>query len=274
MTRIIQISDPHIVPHGQLAYGQVDTAKALADCVETIKRSLPEIGPVDMVIVAGDLTDFGTEEEYQRFRSLMGPLDLPYRAVPGNHDDVTAMRTCFSDQSWMPTEGPINWASDFDDLVVIGLDSSVPESAHGHLTDETLSFLAAKLDAQEGQPTIVTLHHPPVLTGIEKMDIQNLRESKELKTILSGYNGELRLTCGHVHRNIVAPFGKVICHIAPGVSHAVTMDLRISAPNCLTKEPGGFLLHEMRGGILTHTIPIGHFDGPHLFYPDKTNHQT
>ncbi len=61
MTRIIQISDPHIVPHGQLAYGQVDTAKALADCVETINRSLPEIGPVDMVIVAGDLTDFGTE---------------------------------------------------------------------------------------------------------------------------------------------------------------------------------------------------------------------
>ena len=51
MTRIIQISDPHIVPHGQLAYGQVDTAKALTDCVETINRSLPEIGPVDMVIV-------------------------------------------------------------------------------------------------------------------------------------------------------------------------------------------------------------------------------
>ena len=26
MTRIIQISDPHIVPYGQMAYGQVDTA--------------------------------------------------------------------------------------------------------------------------------------------------------------------------------------------------------------------------------------------------------
>ena len=88
MTRIIQISDPHIVPHGQLAYGQVDTAKALTDCVETINRSLPEIGPVDMVIVAGDLTDFGTKEEYQRFCTLMEPLDLPYRAIPGNHDDV------------------------------------------------------------------------------------------------------------------------------------------------------------------------------------------
>ena len=85
MTRIIQISDPHIVPHGQLAYGQVDTAAALADCVDTINRMLPDIGPVDMVVVAGDLTDFGTEEEYNRFRELMEPLELPYRAVPGNH---------------------------------------------------------------------------------------------------------------------------------------------------------------------------------------------
>ena len=48
MTRIIQISDPHIVPNGQLAYGQVDTAAALASCVKTVNRLLPEIGPVDL----------------------------------------------------------------------------------------------------------------------------------------------------------------------------------------------------------------------------------
>ena len=62
MTRIIQISDPHIVPYGQLAYGQVDTAKALTDCVETINRSLAEIGPVDMVVVSGDLTDLAPKK--------------------------------------------------------------------------------------------------------------------------------------------------------------------------------------------------------------------
>lgn len=269
MTRIIQISDPHIVPHGQLAYGQVDTAAALSSCVETINRILPDIGPVDMVIVTGDLTDFGTDEEYQRFRNLMQPLDLPYRAVPGNHDDVAAMRACFSDQSWMSSEGPINWAMDFGDLALICLDSSVPGCAHGHLSDETLSFLAKTLAAQGSVPTIVAMHHPPFLTGIEKMDIQNLRESGQLKSILSGYSGELRLICGHVHRNIVASFGSVICQIAPGVSHAVTMDLRAGAPNCLTKEPGGFLLHETRVGILSHHVPVGQFAGPFLFYPDR-----
>lgn len=268
MTRIIQISDPHVVPHGQLAYGHVDTAAALADCVETINRILPDIGPVDMAIVTGDVTDFGTQQEYQRFRKIMEPLDIAYRVIPGNHDHVATLRRSFADQDWMPKTGPVNWTVEFAELALIGLDTNVEGKAHGHLSDPSLDFLSDGLAAANGKPVIVAMHHPPIHTGIEKMDIQNLRDSRRLQTILSGYRGELRLICGHVHRNIVAPFGNVTCQIAPGVSHAVTMDLRVGAPNCLTKEPGGFLLHEMRGGIVTHGIHIGRHDGPHLFYPN------
>jgi hypothetical protein len=101
------------------------------------------------------------------------------------------------------------------------------------------------------------------------MDIQNLRDAQKLQTLLSDYKGELRLVCGQIHRNITAMFGGVICQIAPGTSHAVTMDLCVGAPNRLTKEPGAFLLHELRGGIVMHHIPFGSFDGPYLFYPDK-----
>jgi 3',5'-cyclic AMP phosphodiesterase CpdA len=269
MPRIIQISDPHIVPEGQLAYGQVDTATALANCVETINRFLPEIGPVDMAFVAGDVTDFGTEEEYKRFRDIMEPLAIPYRAIPGNHDNVEVMRRSFADQDWMPETGPINWTAELAGLTLIALDTNVHGKAHGDLSDASLDFLKAQLRAANGKPVIVATHHPPILTGIEKMDIQNLRDSDAFQTILSEYDGELRLVCGHIHRIIVAPFGNVICQIGPGVSHAVSMDLRVGAPNCLTKEPGGFLLHEIRGGILTHSIPVGQYDGPYLFYPDS-----
>ncbi len=268
MTRIIQISDPHIVPHGQLAYGQVDTAAALATCVETVNRLLTKIGPVDLAIVTGDIADFGTKEEYQRFREIMSPLNLPYRVIPGNHDNIVNMRACFSDQSWMSSKGPINWKIKFDDLVLIALDSSIKGYAHGQLSDETLLFLKKTLELQKGSPIVLALHHPPIMTGIEKVDMNNLRDSSQLQSILSRYPGELRLICGHVHRNIVALFGSVICQIAPGISHAVTMDLRLSAPTSLTKEPGGFLLHETGSGIVSHCIPIGEFAGPFLFYPN------
>ncbi len=269
MTKIIQISDPHIVLKGELAYGRVDTGASLKSCVETINRILPDIGPVDMAIVTGDLTDFGTAQEYQRFRNIMEPLAIPYRAIPGNHDDVTKMHAGFADQDWMPRSGPINLSAEFADMALIGLDTNVAGAAHGHLTDTTLDYLQDMLAALHKKPVIVAIHHPPILIGIEKMDIQNLRDSRKLQTILSEYQGELKLVCGHVHRNITAMFGSVICQIAPGTSHAVSMDLRVGAPNCLTKEPGAFLLHEMRGGILTHVIPVGQFDGPHLFYPSK-----
>lgn len=269
MTKIIQISDPHIVPHGQLAYGQVDTAKALASCVETVNRILPDIDPVQMVVVTGDLTDFGTPEEYDRFRMIMAPLKVPYRAIPGNHDNLEAMRTAFDDQDWMPATGPIDWMQEFDDLALIALDSHIDGTSHGDLSVGTLEYLATRLAQLQEKPVIVAVHHPPIITGIEKMDFQNLRDCNQFKSILSSYQGELRLVCGHVHRNIVAPFGSVICQLAPGVSHAVSMDQRAGAPNCLTQEPGAFLMHELRNGITSHSIPVGQFDGPHLFYPDK-----
>ncbi len=67
MTKIIQISDPHIVEQGELAYGHVDTTKALKKCVNKIERILPKIGPIDLIIFTGDLTDFGKKEEYLLF---------------------------------------------------------------------------------------------------------------------------------------------------------------------------------------------------------------
>jgi len=271
MTRIIQISDPHIVPKGELAYGQVETSAPLKSCVETINRILPNIGPIDMVIVTGDLTDFGTTEEYQRFRDIMEPLEIPYRVIPGNHDNVNVMRTSFSDQKWMPKSGPINWSVEFSDLALIALDTNVADQDYGNLSDRSLSYLQDILANLSKKSVIVAIHHPPILTGMKTMDKHNLRDSDKLKTILSEFPGELKLVCGHMHRNITAFFGSVVCQISPATSHSVTMDFREGAPHSLIREPCAFLLHEMRGGIMTHTIPIGQFGDTPLFYPHLHN---
>lgn len=271
MTRIIQLSDPHIVPEGELAYGQVETSAPLKSCVETINRILPNIGPIDMVIVTGDLTDYGTAEEYQRFRDIMEPLKIPYRVIPGNHDNVNVMRANFSDHEWMPKSGPINWTAEFTDLALIALDTNIADQDYGNLSDQSLSYLHDKLADLNNKSVIVAIHHPPILTGMKTMDKYNLRDSEKLKGILSEFPGELKLVCGHMHRNITAFFGSVICQISPGTSHCVNMDFREDAPHSLIREPGAFLLHEMRGGIMTHTIPIGYFGETHLFYPKSSN---
>ncbi|EKF42861.1 metallophosphoesterase [Nitratireductor indicus C115] len=256
MSKILQLSDTHIVREGHRAYGVVDTGAALAEVVEAARRSLPLVGPVDLAVVTGDLVDYGIEEEYERFKSLMAPLGIPYRALPGNHDDREMMRSAFAEADWMPESGPINWVAHLEHFSVIGLDSLVSGAPYGLLEDETLAFLKAELDALSGKPVLVAMHHPPFATGIEAMDINNLRNAPALLNLIDTHAGEVRIICGHVHRNVTRTFGKAIALIAPGTSHAVTLDQRENdPPHTLSKEPGAFMMHEWRdNGIVSHQL--------------------
>jgi len=269
MTKVIQISDPHIVPEGELAYGKVDTATALAGVVVSVNQNLPQIGPVDMAIVTGDLTDFGTPGEYQRFKEIMAPLAIPYRAVPGNHDARYAMRRAFFNENWMTSDGEIHWVVEFADFVLVGLDTLVEGSAHGALSEGSLGFLSAQMALLPDKPFLVGLHHPPFKTGIHEMDLHNLRDPDPLRKVLDLHSAEVRLVCGHVHRNTLFKFGNTVCQIAPGTSHAVTLEQRLGQMHSLTVEPGAFLLHEWRDGFVSHQVYSGTFDGPFEFYPES-----
>src|SRR6266849_8117110 len=90
--RIAQISDLHITLPDTLAYGRVDTAKALERCV----AALNEFDPApDFVVISGDLADTPTAEEYQYLKRLLAPLQLPFAGIPGNHDSRELMRAAF-----------------------------------------------------------------------------------------------------------------------------------------------------------------------------------
>ncbi|MEQ9259261.1 MAG: phosphodiesterase [Roseovarius sp.] len=265
MTRLLQISDSHIVRPGRLAYGVVDTASALADTVSTINRMLERITPVEMVLVTGDLTDFGQPEEYARFREIMADLTLPYRVIPGNHDSREALRTAFAGEGWMPARGPINWRADLGGLTLLALDSGVEGAPHGTLEPATLAWLDAELRGLGGRPVLVACHHPPVDLGLPPMDRQRLMEPGGLRALLDAYEGPKRLLCGHVHRFMVAQFGTTPVLSCPGTSHAVTLDMREQSPNSLTLEPGGMLLHDYREGFVSQLVPVGDFAGGYPF---------
>ena len=70
----------------------------------------------------------------------MEPLEIPYRVITGNHDNVDALRASFADQGWMTTSGSIDWSVDFSEMALIGLDTNVAGKSHGHLSDTTLSY--------------------------------------------------------------------------------------------------------------------------------------
>jgi Icc protein len=268
---IAQISDLHIKPPGALAYGRVDTARALERCVAALNELRPR---PEIVVISGDLADTPAPEEYEHLKRLLAPLALPFVCIPGNHDSREQMRTAFPRQAHALSSGPLNQRIEIGGLDLLLLDSSVPGKPHGDLDAPTLQWLDTTLASSPGRPAMLFLHHPPFKTGIWHMDRQNLLNASELAPIIRRYPRVQLIAAGHVHRATATTFAGVAATICPAPNHAVDLDMgELRAPS-FKVEPPAFHLHawfpgEGFGSVVTHQVPIGEFDGPHPFFgPD------
>ncbi|MFN3743981.1 MAG: phosphodiesterase [Hyphomicrobiaceae bacterium] len=267
---IAQLSDPHIRRKGERAYGVVDTGAHLAAAVDFIAGRLPGL---DALMITGDLVDFGEPEEYAHFRELIAPLRIPILPIPGNHD----RRETFADAvgAWveLPRSGHLSYVRDVGPLRLAMLDSTVPGEPHGDMSAERLDWLQGVLAEAPARPAIVALHHPPFVTGIRHMDVQNCRNSERLAELLEGHPQVLAVVAGHVHRTVLTRFAGRPASIAPSPAHAVSLALEPAAPPTFHMEPPGLHLHCWTpdatlpyGRLVTHCVPIGAFSGPNPFF--------
>jgi 3',5'-cyclic AMP phosphodiesterase CpdA len=269
--RIAQISDLHIKPPGALAYGRVDTAKALERCVATLNEFEPA---PDFVVISGDLADTPGVEEYEHLKRLLAPLKLPFASIPGNHDSRDMMRAAFPDAAYVFSSGPLNQNVEAGGLDLVLLDSSVAGRPHGELDAATLQWLDATLASCADRPALLFLHHPPFVAGIWHMDRQNLVNAGEFAPIIERHPRVRLIATGHVHRAVLSMFAGVPATICPAPNHAVDLDLAHLREPSFKVEPPAFHLHcwfpdEGFGSVVTHQLPIGQFDGPHPFFgPD------
>lgn len=262
----VQLSDTHIRKAGELAERRVDTAAALEKSVAAV-LALPQ--PPDAVIVTGDLVDSGRPAQYAHLRELLAPIACPLHLLPGNHDNRDALRAAFPSSA--PLHGHrafIHYAVELEGLRIAVLDTAVTGAPHGELNDEQLAALDATLRERPGVPTVIAMHHPPFVTGIQRMDDFGLRRGGAGLTAVVGRHPQVdRIVCGHLHRAITARFAGRPAMTSPSTAHALAFDLGADAPLAYTFEPAGFLVHawSRTGGIASHVVHTGPFEGPYRF---------
>ncbi|MBN3726831.1 phosphodiesterase [Burkholderia sp. Ac-20379] len=264
---LAQISDLHIKRPGALAYRRVDTAASLARTVARLNALAPR---PDAVLITGDLTDFGHDEEYQHLKRLLAPLEIPYYLLIGNHDERGALRRVFDERAELQGGEFVQYALDLGPLRVIALDSQIPGVSGGTLCPARLGWLADELDAAARRPVIVALHHPPFASGIDHMDRQRLDPdaSHRLDALLRRHANVERVLCGHVHRTVFARFGGTVASAVPAPAHQVAFDLRRDAASAFAIEPPAFAVHryDPAEGLTTHHVYVEDSDGPHPFH--------
>ena len=265
MARLLQLSDLHVVPEGELSSGVLDTRDLLKQSIDFLIERKMAIGPLDAVLITGDISDDGSAESYKFAREQLDRLELPLLPIPGNHDVREATRAAFSDLDIVPRQGPINWTVDLGQSRIIGLDTLIEGQGKGRLASKSLSHLEDALATSSAERVVVALHHPPLITGIQFMDEIGLENRSELEKALSNFNGEILFVAGHVHG---VHHGSLKGHpviTAPAICSGFPFDCSETAPVGFHEGPRGCaIINTAVGGTWT-MVSFDHGQGPYAF---------
>ena len=268
---IAQLTDLHIGAGRRLAYRKVDTAGALENAVAYVMAMEPR---PDVVLFTGDIGDLGTPDEYALVAEILKDLTIPYFMVPGNHDCRAPLCAAFPHATPVaPGQAFVNYVVDDFDLRLIALDTLEEGKPGGVLPTEQLDWLRDVLAKDDDRDCLIFLHHPPTLTGITHMDVQNLGAGADgLADIVRAHRHHIRaIICGHVHRPIHTIWAGVPLSIGPSVAHQVAFDLRAGGPSAFVMEPPALHLHVWdvdQKNLMTHMAYIDRHDGPHPFFDE------
>jgi 3',5'-cyclic AMP phosphodiesterase CpdA len=168
--RIAAISDVHV-------------SKTSAGALQPLFTEIAE--QADVLVICGDLTDYGLPEEARILARELAPARIPTLAVLGNHDvkqghaagQVAALGM---DGRW--------WARHVGEVLIIGLDSNEVDDP------DQLAWLERTLASSTDRWRIVMLHHPPYSAGYQgsRGDVRRafapLFERYGVQLVLSGHD--------------------------------------------------------------------------------------
>ena len=210
------LSDVHI----SLGSKSVEDAEA---CVADINKN-PQI---KFSIFAGDITEFGTDEEIALAKSIFDKLENPYYIVAGNHDAKWSESGC---NSFVKAFGYEEFAFDYEGIKFIGTNSGPNmRMAPALLPRESMVWLdSISTTIDPKQPLIFINHYP--------MDTSMLNYSQVLD-VLKSMNTQLIMS-GHWHQNRAMVYEGI-----PGVIGRSTM--------CTGKEGPGYTIVKVEGSVIT-----------------------
>ena len=187
-TRFFILTDVHVTP------GNVNDSK-LREAVAEINNS-----KADAVLVLGDLTNEGSDEQLANVKSILDGITLPSYYIPGNHEDTWSQSAT---KTFIDLWGNDRFVTEINDLVIIGCNCGpFMKMGDGHVKQEDLHWLKSTLEekVKEGKKVVSVNHYP-----IRKDDLDNyvdyIRVLEQFPTIIH--------LNGHYHRYIPYKAGDI-----------------------------------------------------------------
>jgi Icc protein len=189
--RLIQFTDPHLYGSETETLRGIATLPALKAALADAKSSA---WPPDALLVTGDLVQ-DDPTGYMHIRRLFGSLGMPVLCIPGNHDEPVAMHRELRGEPFQ-----VGGYTDYGSWRIVLLDSCLPGSASGLLSEQTLAQLEEALSSAGGRHCLVTLHHHPIAMASRWLDRVGLENSSQFWNVIDRHDNVRAIVWGHVHQ--------------------------------------------------------------------------
>ena len=190
LLKIVQLSDCHISKNADAVYRGINPRETLASLLPAVR----EYGP-DVLLVTGDLAEDGSDEVYGYLSELLAGFNVPILTIPGNHDRPLIQRGHFHQT---PVDRP--WVFDTAGWRLILLNSAIEKKITGGLSDRELRELDKHLSSNT-KPTLVVLHHQPVMVNAPWIDRFPLLEPERFWSVVDAHSQVRAVLWGHVHHD-------------------------------------------------------------------------
>ena len=155
----------------------------------------------ELLVVKGDLTDTGSNSDWELARQLLAGCPIPYLLTPGNHDNWNSrdLDPAEAFERLGASSDPVQHR-DLDGVRVVVADTSKPSKGSGTLSPRAAELQAAvRTDTavflgihQNIQRTPIPWFWPPGIPSTDAMPVVDE---------LSALNQRLFISSGHTHRN-------------------------------------------------------------------------
>lgn len=160
---------------------------------EDLRRTVRDINAMDdiaFVVLTGDITELGTNEELLLAKKILDSLDVPWYIIPGNHD------TGWSESGGLMFSsvfGDDKFSFEYGGIRFLGCASGpYVRMSDGHVPRNAVNWLDAELRKLKPNQPLIFLNHYPIDNGLDNWyEVTDRLRNKNIRGVL----------CGHGHAN-------------------------------------------------------------------------
>jgi Icc protein len=189
---IAQITDCHLQADALTPYKGVDADAHLDQCLSWLQSH----AEVDLLMLTGDLSNFGSGAAYLRLEQKLSNLSYPCIWLAGNHDNCEIMQQV-SGQAVQQLR-----VFDYEHwrLLVLNTTDQPDGMGGGSVSAAQMEELKQVLESNSQMPVCVFMHHNVVPVNSLWQDNIMLGNAEQFNVLVASNPQVKAVVCGHVHQ--------------------------------------------------------------------------